>query len=221
MNLTNSSTFEDTTIRNEQFMYSYSIWCSEFLQSTDKFASALQVYRSVQLEDAEYTAKNLSIAGKLEETIPPMNASDAVRAAIALAMVNRKSCPGETFEFTECGVYHWKFIAPLLILFGLLVIYAVSNGLMVMNEQANIDLPHSSSAWSAAALEYKMQSEGMSMKLQTGEGRDREYGDARTLPRGVYRLVENENGNQEVVLTFDFNEGMSEGERKATEKVGR
>lgn len=207
-------------LRSSLPMFTYNVTCGHFSQVASTFVEALQIYRSVQLEDIFFSMKNITVGGKTYETIPPLSAADAVRAAIAQSSLNPAFCKGETYVYSECGVYEWKYMAPLLILLFGIGTFAVIKTIMVVREDADIQLPHTSSAWSAMVLreEAEKQTTRASRASQMlGEGTETDtvstseasrskeiaYRSWRNPSTAYYELDRRENEEDSIRFTFD------------------
>lgn len=191
----------ELVIINQSPVTMYDVSCGK-VPDTRLFASGLRTFRTVQLEDISYGMVNVTVGGRIMKTYPPMTASDVVRSGIALAALNGARCNGETFVYTKCGIYKWIYMVPLLSLFLLIVIVAIVKSIMVIREKADINIPHTSSAWSELALETSSGfPEGGAEEGGAEEGGEEEEGQP-VLHRAFYELHETADGKYDVQFAY-------------------
>lgn len=182
-------------MENKSPLLVYTIRC-EKVGDVASFASGVQVYRRVQLEETTAELRNMKVDGVGFKGYAPMNVSDVIRAGIAISSTNSQKCSGETFIYTNCGVYNVRYMFPLLGLLLVIFTFAIVKCVLVVRADANIPLPYTASAWSAMALENNIDfGEDFG-----NEGGDEENGVRKSqkgqisLLNGYYELHEHKEG---------------------------
>lgn len=128
----------------------YSIRCGEQNISPNNLLVAASVYRSVQFESTskeELPQTSTIVDGKIYNHTSPLQPSDVLRAVIALMTAKQNTCPGETFEYTTCGVYNLVCIIPFSIVFVVLLALMFATRFVAKSSDIRISLPTCSAAW--------------------------------------------------------------------------
>lgn len=149
--------FEPATVINRGRILQYTVTCNKTSLSPTDFEVALQVYRSSQLESkmVVHPAENVTVKNKHKiewiKAPRPLNASDVVKAVIALKAIDRKDCMGETFLYKKCGTYNLATFMPVLGTILILLIIALVTGFLVWKRKAYLPIPTTAVAWSKFA----------------------------------------------------------------------
>lgn len=123
---------------------SYKIRCSINKLSSSQFRDALQVYRSMQLENTINPIRFNKLRG--EGFYDIMTADDVSRAVLSTKIMDDEPKVGEYLVYERCAMYHWRFILP----FALSLTVIVSLGI-VSKYQSSAEfvrrIPYNSASW--------------------------------------------------------------------------
>lgn len=119
-----------------------SINCGVNLLSTKNFEAALQIYRTIQLENPV----NPAGFNETAERFASLNEQDVYRAALSIKVIDDHHGVGEYFAYTTCGVYNWMFFLPMgVCVFFILLLGIVS--LICTSEDVLKRIPYNSRTW--------------------------------------------------------------------------
>lgn len=131
------------------------IHCKKNLIKTTSLEKAIQIYRSVQLENlidpkqlvnGSFDDKDDGASRLLFRT---MTEDDVYRAALALKLLEGNVHNERYFTYRPCGIYNWTFMIPFFVAcFFLLVIGSIAI-LMKVSSRLDIDvfIPNTSRTW--------------------------------------------------------------------------
>lgn len=110
--------------------------------SAEHFQEAVMTYRTVQLENPAF----LTTFNEAEEQFDAVTEDDVYRAALSMKIMEDTQDTGKYYEYTTCGQYDWRLLAPLLVVLFIIVIL----GLVSIHLASGIDgryVPYNSRSW--------------------------------------------------------------------------
>lgn len=120
----------------------YTVKCQVNELSPANFRLALMVYRTMILENPVA----LATFDETKQAFEPISQTDVYRSVLSMKIMEDTNDTGTTSEYTECGQYNWRFLAPILSV--LIVILFL--GLLSMVPAAGknrVTVPHNSRTW--------------------------------------------------------------------------
>lgn len=95
--------------RTEGETFTQTINCRDSVLSAGDVQRSLQSYRSVQMENVISSPRNEK--ARFEK----ITGEDVVLAVLALKMVDDSAAEGRYWVYTECGVFDYRFVVPVLV----------------------------------------------------------------------------------------------------------
>lgn len=111
-----------------------------------KFRQAVQIYRTMQLENTV----NLVQFNDIEFKFQPITEDDIYRAVLAAKIIDDDHAEGVYYVYTQCGIYRWIYLLPFICTVG----FVVFLGLLAffMSPRHTVHIPYSSQSWYAEAV---------------------------------------------------------------------
>lgn len=110
--------------------------------SVEQFRLAVMTYRTVQLENPAF----LATFDDAEKQFSAITEDDVCRAVLGMKIMEDTEDTGKYYEYTTCGQYDWRLLAPLLVTLCVIVIL----GLVSIHLASGINsrhIPHNSRSW--------------------------------------------------------------------------
>lgn len=109
------------------------ISCQVNKLSARHFRQAVMAYRTVQLENPAFPAT----FDDTEKQFGAITEDDVYRAVLSMKIMEDTRDAGKFFEYTTCGQYDWRFMAPILVVILLVILL----GLFSMHLSSSVNIP--------------------------------------------------------------------------------
>eukprot|EP00177_Eucheuma_denticulatum_P001805 GFKZ01003231.1.p1 GENE.GFKZ01003231.1~~GFKZ01003231.1.p1 ORF type:complete len:481 (+),score=51.20 GFKZ01003231.1:266-1708(+) len=128
----------------------YTIRCEVNELSPANFRLALMVYRTMILENPVA----LAAFNETEQMFEPISRSDVYRSVLSMKVMEDSKDTGTSFEYTECGRYNLRFLAPILTVLFLILFLGLLSIVLAAGKN-RISVPHNSRTWFQQATDCK------------------------------------------------------------------
>ncbi len=157
--LTKSNASQVLTVEAEGPIIQYNLSCGTAQIYSDSFRDTIYAYRFAQLSRSGkrklVQRENITLGNEVFLVPKPLTKSDIIRSVIAFKISEAISCEGETFIYTSCGDYEFKYAIPLCTLSTFLIAAAIAFKVRQMFSAKLVKYPVSSRAWSMFALKRR------------------------------------------------------------------
>lgn len=118
------------------------VTCAVNLINIENFEPAMQIYRTIQLENPV----NPAVFNNDTQRFARLSDQDVYKAALSIKVIDDEHTVGEFYSFTTCGVYNWLFFVPMAVCVVFVILLGVtsifSSSVDVLNR-----IPYNSLTW--------------------------------------------------------------------------
>lgn len=118
------------------------IHCDVNMLDVHEFEKALMIYRTIQLENPAPLAEFYDD----RQWFKPLTSDDLYRAVLAMKIMDDDGKMDDYYVYTECGVYDWTYIAPILGIIAIILLLCVSS-FILSSAMRELDIPYDSRSW--------------------------------------------------------------------------
>lgn len=128
--------------KTKALVRTYVIRCAKSDLSINNFNRALQVYRTMQLENT------ISLAGynRTEMQFQKITLDDVYRAALSMKIIDDEHEVGPYQVYTECGDFDWTYLIPFMLSLAMISALGLYS-IIISWREGHIEIPYNSDSW--------------------------------------------------------------------------